>query len=90
MRWINLKTKTDMPKINLTEWKIDKNDVFNQRVLLMQVLIEHTKLGLKLSKDAADNLLAGKSATIEANDSESVGGFLKKLGDLGVSAKIAE
>ncbi len=77
-----------MPKLHLTEWKVDKKDVFEQRILLMKVLIENTKLGLKISKDISDGLLESKMAVIDVEDLEKANEVVQKLSELGISVEI--
>ncbi len=77
-----------MPKLHLTEWKVDKKDVFEQRILLMKVLIENTKLGLKISKDISDGLLESKMAVIDVEDLEKANEVVQKLRELGISVEI--
>ncbi len=77
-----------MPKLHLTEWKIDKKDVFQQRILLMKVLIENTRLGLKVSKDISDGLLANKMAVIDIEELEKATEVGQKLRELGISVEI--
>jgi len=77
-----------MPKLHLTEWKVDKKDVFEQRILLMKVLIENTRLGLKVSKDTSDGLLENKMVVIDVEDLEKATAVVQKLGELGVSVEI--
>ena len=77
-----------MPKLHLTEWKIDKKDVFQQRILLMKVLIENTRLGLKVSKDISDGLLENKMAVIDVEDLEKATEVGQKLNELGIFVEI--
>ena len=77
-----------MPKLHLTEWKVDKKDVFEQRVLLMKILIENTRLGLKVSKDISDGLLENKMAVIDVEDLEKATEVVQKLNELGISVEI--
>ncbi len=77
-----------MPKLYLTEWKVDKKDLFEQRILLMKVLIENTRLGLKVSKDISDGLLENKMAVIDVEDLEKATEVVQKLNELSVSVEI--
>jgi ribosomal protein L7/L12 len=77
-----------MPRLRLKSWTPDANDLFDQRVMMMKVLVENTKLGLRISKDIADGLLESKEASIEVDDLEKADSFAQKLKDLGVSVEI--
>ena len=77
-----------MPKLYLTEWKVDKKDLFEQRILLMKVLIENTRLGLKVSKDISDGLLENKMAVIDVEDLEKATEVGQKLNELGIFVEI--
>lgn len=77
-----------MPKLRLKEWKVKETDLFRQRVSMIGVIIENTKLGLKVSKDLSDGLLENKEAVIEVEDLEKANSFAEKLGDFGVLVEI--
>jgi hypothetical protein len=73
-----------MKKIKISNWNINKANVFNERVHLMHVILEHTKLGLKGSKDICDNLIEGKEEIIEVVNEETLDAFSAKLTEKGV------
>ena len=77
-----------MPKLHLTEWEVDKRDFFEKRILLMKILIENTRLGLKISKDISDGLLENKMAVIDVEDLEKANEVVQKLSELGISVEI--
>jgi ribosomal protein L7/L12 len=90
MRWINLEIKIDMPKLRLKEWKVKEADLFRQRVSMIGVIVENTKLGLKVSKDISDGLLENKEAVIEVEDLEKATDFAEKLRNFGVLVEIEQ
>ena len=77
-----------MPKLRLKSWKVEESNLFSQRVSMIGVIVENTKLGLKVSKDISDGLLENKETLIEVEDAEKADSFAQKLRNLGVVVEI--
>ena len=77
-----------MPKLRLKEWKPKETDLFSQRVSVIGIIVENTKLGLRVSKDISDGLLENIEAVIKVEDMEKANSFAQKLRDFGVSVEI--
>lgn len=74
-----------MPKVKITGWRAGATVI-----PLVHVVQQHLVLGLKNSKDAVDDVFAGKARDFEVEDREQANKFAEALREAGAVVEVGE